>query len=121
LFFSAIWFCYATYTTLQAVAALASLDNVRILLEEDNDTLLTDTTAELIEKLLKEIAKSSDTDLIRTLEATINLLQPVVLSGAKLSITALEHVRHLIREDPSCRVRLTSIPTNNLTTQPLIK
>jgi hypothetical protein len=40
------------------VAALASLDNVRILREENNDTLLTDTTDELIKQLLMGIAKS---------------------------------------------------------------
>jgi hypothetical protein len=95
--------CYTTYTTLQAAAALASLDNVRILRKENNGTLLMGTTDELIEQLLKEITKSNDRDSNRTLEATINLLQQVVLSGASLSITVLQNVR--------CRVRLTSMPT----------
>jgi hypothetical protein len=103
---------YETYTTLQAAAALASLENVCILREDNNDTLLTDTTEELIEQLLQGITKSTDCGLIRTLEATINFLQQVVLSGAKLSVTALENVQRLIREDPSCRVRLTIRPTN---------
>ena len=67
----------------------------------------------MISQLLTGITKSSDTDLVWTLEATASLLQHVLLSGVELSITALEHIRSLINKDPSCRLSLTRTTTND--------
>ena len=103
---------YVQYTTLQAVAALASIDNVCILRTESQDTLTTETINELILQLFTGMTKSIDPDLYQTLEATIRLLQHILLSGVELSTTAVEHIRSLIKEDPSCRLRLTSTTTN---------
>ena len=108
--------CYKNYTTLQAVAALATLDNVCILRTERNNTLLTETMQELIAQLFVGMTKSIDTDLYQTLEATASLLQQVLLSDVELSTTAVEHIRSLIKEDPSCRLRLTKKTTNDVGT-----